>query len=390
MERHRHYMIVMDKDGMFHKAEPVASAEVGAEVEYKPLQNGRFHHFLLTGRHTKIAVMTVLVMLISFPLYAWFDGDKVYAYVNVDINPSVEMEVDEAMKVKSIRPLNEDAEQILDELGSSWINKTVEEVTALVIDQGKKDEMIDGGNVVIIGVSYLNGQKKEKYITDILDDYFNQSLQEELSVATFEVPEEIREAAKSESKSMNELFAEEVNKEEKADPEAFQIDDQEKELIESYYREEDHEEEAGQKETSDTSKEQADKVGTADKLEEQQRKNKQSSGANDKRTDSEKHINSEEKAEKKQANQSDSKKNSNKKKEKQEIKRQKAADKKQNKQQSDRQMKHTQIEKPNKKSNKHADNNKSQVQKKDKKSHPAKQGHNDKRGKPDDHPGKSH
>ncbi len=267
MERHRHYMIVMDRYGVFHKAEPVAYAEVGAEVEYKPIQNGRFHRFLLTGktvnRRTKVAVMTVLVMLITLPLYAWYNGDKVYAYVNVDINPSVEMEVDEAMKVKSIRPLNEDAEQILIEIGSSWENKTVEEVTTLLIEQGKKDRLIDGENVVLIGVSYLDGQKKEKHITDTLDQFFNQHPQEELSVATFEVPEKIREAARSERKSMNELFAEQVDKQVEPDTEALQIDDQEKELIQSYYNKDDHEEKADERDSTDTSTNHSDNSAEA-------------------------------------------------------------------------------------------------------------------------------
>ncbi|SDM77413.1 hypothetical protein SAMN05216244_3364 [Sediminibacillus halophilus] len=270
MERHRHYMIVMDKDGVFHKAEPAASAEVGTEVEYKPIQNGRFHRFLLTGKsvkkRTKIAVMTVLVMLITFPLYAWYNGGKVYAYVNVDINPSVEMEVDEAMKVKSIRPLNDDAEQILVELGTSWKNRTVEEVTSLLIEQGKKDQLIDGENVVIIGVSYLDGQEKEKHITDTLDDYFNRHPQEELSVATFEVPEKIREAARSERKSMNELFAEEVDKQVEADKDALQIDDQEKELIQSYYHKDDHDEESDLESTDTVTEQEESKTETSDNL----------------------------------------------------------------------------------------------------------------------------
>ncbi|QTM98538.1 hypothetical protein ERJ70_04040 [Sediminibacillus dalangtanensis] len=370
MERHRHYIVVMDKYGVFHKAEPVASAEVGAEVEFKPIQNGRFHRFLLTGKsvnkRTKIAVMTVLVMLITFPLYAWYNGGKVYAYVNVDINPSVEMEVDEAMKVKSIRPLNDDAEQILVELGPSWKNKTVEEVTSLLIEQGKKDQLIDGENVVIIGVSYLDGREKEKYITDTLDEYFNRHPQEELSVATFEVPEKIREAARSESKSMNELFAEEVDKQVESDTEALQIDDQEKELIQSYYHKDDHvEDKADDRDSGDTVTEQTDSRSESsnDLKNSQSDTVKQTVASQENRedstgkTDAEKKVDTKEQTEKKHSNPVDDAKKTK----KQETNQQKESSPKhdmESKSNQEHSMKHVQPEKSNKKKNKQANRKK--------------------------------
>ncbi|SDK48908.1 hypothetical protein SAMN05216243_3354 [Sediminibacillus albus] len=257
MERHRHYMIVMDRDGVFRKAQPISHGEIGAEVVYEPKESSRIHNFLFTGKsvnnRTKIAAMTVMLLLITFPLYAWYNGDTAYAYVNVDINPSMEMEVNEALKVKDIQPLNEDAEMILAELGDQWKNKTVEEVTAQVIDQGRKDQLIEGENVVIIGVSYLEGPLKDKHITKVLDEYFRDHPDEGLDVATFEVPEEIRKAANIQDKSMNQMFAEEVENDQSSPPADSKMDDQERDIIQSFYnKQSDHEIEESAGETDDT------------------------------------------------------------------------------------------------------------------------------------------
>ncbi len=243
MELHRHYIVVMDEDGTFHKANPVDDAEIGLEISYVPKKSNNIMHFFFSGRKrktsTRIAAMTALVIIITFPLYSWYNGNKAYAYVNVDLNPSLEMKINEEMYVLDINPLNEEAERLLEQIGPAWQDKSVEQVTSLIIDKTKDEDMLDNPNRVIIGVSYLKDREKDKYITKALDEFFSNHPDKDLRVATFEVPEKIRQEAQSEKVSMNKLMAEELTNEEAAimqtENQEPNIDSREKEIIQSFY-----------------------------------------------------------------------------------------------------------------------------------------------------------
>lgn len=241
MEQHRNYSIVMAKDGTFHKAKPIPSSLPGDEVQYELLEEkeNKWKTVLFPSKlkpSYRFVAMVAALLIAILPLYSWYDSNQAYAYVNIDMNPSIEMKVNKKMKVIELIPLNDDASLLVEKI-TDWKNKSVEKVTVTVIQKGQETGLLNS-DTVMIGVSYDRGSKKDKQITHVIDEYL-QSKPVNLMVATFEVPKEIRDQAQKEKKSMNELLAktyESTNVSAKVSSlSKLQLNEQEKEALKAFY-----------------------------------------------------------------------------------------------------------------------------------------------------------
>ncbi len=246
MEHHRGYTIVLTEFGTFHKAKPLNDVEVGMESHYEllPERKGSAGFFLLKKQHAKLRIlaMATAILLAFLPLYSWYDSNKAYAYVNVDINPSVELEINEDRQVLNMIPHNEDAAKLLDEF-SSWKHKTAEEVIVRFVELSEKQGMMNELDSVLVGVSYLN-EELEFDFTEEIEDYVDEQLAT-LSVAAFVVPESIRTKAKEVNKPVNQYMAETISAdsstvqdEDVSTSEVQQLDGEDKDIIQSFYKSE--------------------------------------------------------------------------------------------------------------------------------------------------------
>ncbi|KGP73113.1 anti-sigma factor domain-containing protein [Pontibacillus yanchengensis] len=241
MEQHRRYSVVMGRDGTFHKAKPLTENIPGDEVQFEPLpeRNKLFGFF---PRNLKlnvrfIAMVTALLIAI-LPLYSWYDSNQAYAYVNIDMNPSLELKVNHNMNVIDMTALNDDASSFLETL-SDWKNKAVEKVTVTIIQKGQDAGLMNQNKQVMIGVSYDGNSTQGKEITKSIDEYI-QTNPQAVTIATFEVPKEIRKQAQQERKSMNELYAQSVmqptEKTTNSVSTSSNVNQKEQEIIQSFYK----------------------------------------------------------------------------------------------------------------------------------------------------------
>lgn len=246
MEHHRGYTIVLTEFGSFHKAKPLNDVEVGMESHYEllPERKGSAGFFLLKKQHAKLRIiaMVTAILLALLPLYSWYDSNKAYAYVNVDINPSVEMEINEDRQVLDMIPHNEDAAKLLDEF-SSWKHKAAEEVIVRFVELSEKQGMMNELDSVLVGVSYLN-EELEFDFTEEIEDYVDEQLAT-LSVAAFVVPESVRTKAKEVNKPVNQYMAETISADSSTGQdesvsisEVQQLDGEDKDIIQSFYKSE--------------------------------------------------------------------------------------------------------------------------------------------------------
>lgn len=234
MEKHRKYTIIMTQDGSFHKVRPVRDAGIGAEVSYEILaakKNGFL--FFQSHKQARYVAIACVALLLVMPFYFLVGQNKTYAYVNLDINPSIEIEVDEDLRVVSIEPLNQDAEKLLEHL-SSYKDKEIEYVIEEIMNKSDMLDLTKNGKNVLVGVSYVNAE--DVAILDTVDKYFlthNTSW----DIATFKVPKELHARAAKENISMNKVMANTMDKEVPDSEKEVQIrlNDDEKELIHSFY-----------------------------------------------------------------------------------------------------------------------------------------------------------
>src|SRR5690625_603887 len=204
MEQHPHYTIIMTKDGLFQKAVPIKDVPVGCEVYYHPLVQKKTPSFFFQFKRfvsvpTAVLAMMCLIILLSLPIYFSTTTSKTYAYVNVDINPSVEMELNKKLQVTSVSALNNDATSLIENLNDVE-GETLETVLKEVIRESEANGLTKNGKNMILGINYVNEQDRGTI------DIEHLNLSSEWGIVTLNIPEEIREIAKKEHQSMNKII----------------------------------------------------------------------------------------------------------------------------------------------------------------------------------------
>lgn len=241
IKQQKRYTIVVDQFGNFRKVPPIEFANPGEEVLFEHKEESPFHWTKMKfGKKQKSLLLSTMVTLIfSMTLFIWLDKEKVYAFVNLDINPSFEIAIKENMRIKAITPLNNDARELLEqlrELKGERLHIAADEIISKSIELG----MGNRNETVLIGISYTEGKDDDYQVSKVMDDYFTKNYKKHTMIATFEVPNVIREQARQENISMNRIMASNLNElveGEVGESQSITIDEEDRAIIQSYYNE---------------------------------------------------------------------------------------------------------------------------------------------------------
>ncbi|MBY7143005.1 hypothetical protein KFZ56_08035 [Virgibacillus sp. NKC19-3] len=170
------------------------------------------------------------MVLFLAPFYFMMGENETYAYVNVDINPSIELEIDEDLDVYSIRPVNKDAKELVNEL-IEYQDAQLEKVISMIMEKCEEKELLNGEKNMLVGFSYMNNESDNNPISDHLEHLSMESSNWE--VATFRVPKDVREKAEKENKSMNEMMAKTMM--EDSAKQTDSMNEEEKAIIHTFY-----------------------------------------------------------------------------------------------------------------------------------------------------------
>ncbi|MBX0357274.1 anti-sigma factor domain-containing protein [Halobacillus sp. Nhm2S1] len=250
MEQQSEYMIVMTRDGKFHRAEKINHADIGMEVQFRTVDERKVLHQwtqVLRNRYTRAAVVAIIFLLMVFPVFSWYGSNQAYAYMNIDINPSVELELNDQMQVIDIMPQNDEAYEIVSSL-KDWKKKDASEVTFELIELSQERGYSNDANQVLIGISYLKEEVKQDYTEEI--ETFLMEKSANISIATFLVPKDLRRKAIEQKASVNEMVADRIKKkvtDQKAESELpVHVEDDDREIIQSFYKEDSSDEKQGE------------------------------------------------------------------------------------------------------------------------------------------------
>src|ERR1700730_4722792 len=132
---------IMSKEGTFHKIPVPRSIELGQEIEWLESETIRNKKLF---KKIWMPVSGVAIACVLF-LGLWhgqvdptLDTQKAFAYVSIDINPSIELSVDEKEKVLHSTADNSDGQNILHKvsLQSLTIHQAVQSITQQANKQG--------------------------------------------------------------------------------------------------------------------------------------------------------------------------------------------------------------------------------------------------------------
>jgi hypothetical protein len=152
---------VMTNDGEFVRVKkPSSNIILGQEITSAEYLNSR-------PNFIKYGVLAAAIMLMLIPFTYFKQAYATVGYVNVDINPSLEMAINKYNKVNSVVPLNDDAVKFIDNMALKGLDNN--EALDRIITTAKTMGYISNEkeNNIEIAIVNLNGNKlgiSEKYL----------------------------------------------------------------------------------------------------------------------------------------------------------------------------------------------------------------------------------
>ncbi|GIP34433.1 anti-sigma factor domain-containing protein [Paenibacillus sp. J2TS4] len=197
-------VIVMTPEGAFQKIErKINDCHIGEEIWFSSPRR--------RSVGSSVAIFSSMAAVIAFilvfvTLFAGGAGAKeIVAYVSIDINPSIELGIDSAEKVRSLVGLNSDGNKLLE--GIRYSGRSLSEVTEALLWNAEQNVLSQGSADIIVASTVianagklqddtLSSQVKEIIMKHVSENHPDQA--EDYIVAAFSTPEEVREAATEE------------------------------------------------------------------------------------------------------------------------------------------------------------------------------------------------
>jgi hypothetical protein len=204
-------VIVLTSDRQFLTIPYEAHMRVGSEVII-PLvtQAEKSRFFRSPMKMVGVFVASVLVALEFWQGIPMYPAQRAYAYITIDVNPSVEMAVDGDELVLSARPLNDDAKQLLE--NTHLTGQHVDQAAAVLANESVKKGYLKAKSEVLVSASRAN--KDDNNAIDLTQleskvmNAFHQAVAKDvpIDVEGVIVPEELRDEAWSQGVSAGKYF----------------------------------------------------------------------------------------------------------------------------------------------------------------------------------------
>lgn len=161
MEVKEKFVIVMTKNGEFLKAEKQENANIGEEIKYTMYQEKR-KKFMIPK--FQIAVASILIFFLAFAsFFSPFGNQEVYAMITMDINPSLELDVDKNFHVQKIKAYNSDAQSVIETL-HKWEGEPLYVVADLIIESSDKKGFLKENGEIVISYNFKDPVESEVLI----------------------------------------------------------------------------------------------------------------------------------------------------------------------------------------------------------------------------------
>ncbi|PES21360.1 hypothetical protein CN488_19470 [Bacillus anthracis] len=195
MDIKKHSVVVLTPNGEFITCKRKGdSCMIGEEISFDE-QEQKVSRFSIPY-FLKPASLLVACFLCALLFFYNQPEEKVFAYVSVDINPSLEVSVTKDLRVIDLQACNDDGRRILKEL-KQWENKQLQEVIRTIIKQSQEDKYLTNDKQVMltaIAKDKLLEPKLEKVMKELKKEYELKHITVEYQNSTMQVRENARKA----------------------------------------------------------------------------------------------------------------------------------------------------------------------------------------------------
>ncbi|MGN5651551.1 anti-sigma factor domain-containing protein [Bacillus sp. Brlt_9] len=195
MDIKKHSVVVLTPNGEFITCNRKGdSCVIGEEISFEE-QEQRASRFSIPY-FLKPASLLVACFLCALLFFYNQPEEKVFAYVSVDINPSLEVSVTKDFRVIDLQACNDDGRLILKEL-KQWENKQLQDVIRTIIKQSQEDKYLTNDKQVILTAVAKDKSLEpqlEKAMKELKKEYELKHITVEYQSSTMQVRENARKA----------------------------------------------------------------------------------------------------------------------------------------------------------------------------------------------------
>ncbi len=174
MEVYEDKVIVLAKDGSFLEVNrDNRDLDIGQEIEVD--DNNKRIRGRIIRRLASIAAAFILLITTGYGVYGYYTP---YGYINVDINPSVEIAYNLYNRVIDLKGLNEDGNILISKI-KNYRNRTIENVINEVIDTAVEQAYVrpEQENVILITITEKKDKVDDEKIYKLVDNHIKQKIE---------------------------------------------------------------------------------------------------------------------------------------------------------------------------------------------------------------------
>lgn len=209
LKKKRKSYIVVTPNGEFLRTKTKENYQIGEEINFEQEDEIPSFNFFFKPQFMKLAVAMVMLFAVILPLHL-LKSEDAYAYVTVDINPSVEMKINKQYEVVGIKGLNNDGKTLVREI-KHWKKRDFNEVTKQVIKKAEEEGKLGKKREVLMSIAYKN-EKEEKAFVKFEEKTREIETITKVEITRFEIQKDTREKAVKMKVSPNKLYISEESK----------------------------------------------------------------------------------------------------------------------------------------------------------------------------------
>ncbi|PFW33615.1 hypothetical protein COL11_23580 [Bacillus anthracis] len=195
MDIKKHSVVVLTPNGEFITCKRKGdSCMIGEEISFDE-QEQKASRFSIPYFLKPVSLL-VACFLCALLFFYNQPEEKVFAYVSVDINPSLEVSVTKDLRVIDLQACNDDGRRILKEM-KRWENEQLQEVIRTIIKQSQEDKYLTNDKQVMLTAVAKDKSLRpqlEQVMQELKKEYEIKHITVEYQSSTMQVRENARKA----------------------------------------------------------------------------------------------------------------------------------------------------------------------------------------------------
>ena len=154
MEMDDEFLTLLTPEGEFlHTRKQSQQYAIGEEIHFFPMERvntkNTFNPLKNIFKFKPVWALLVVFVIMLGSLFPMYQNNKAYAYMSIDVNPSIELGINKKMQVVEITGFNKEGKQIVSHL-RDWKKKNVSKLAEAIIAEMDKEGYLNTTEQVII------------------------------------------------------------------------------------------------------------------------------------------------------------------------------------------------------------------------------------------------